>query len=169
MKLCWYCEQINDQIANDFIGDFSCERCGTQNSCYNPADKPLDIEIDPFDLITDNEPQTEEENMGTLSEIAKARSPFIRIAIGEKSEAMTYKGWKEVTGNFGDSFRYTFELQTDKGLVQKSFDCPQQKFAEAMDLIPFGAIVIIHRKQKVDANSNAIEGKSVYTVEEVRK
>ena len=167
MKLCWYCDQINAQIADDFIGDFNCEHCKTQNSCYNSADKPLDIEPDPFDLL--GEPQTEEEEMGRLSEIAKARSPYIRIAIGEKSEVMIYKGWKEISGQFGDSFRYSFEVQTEKGLVQKSFDCSQQKFAEQIDLIPFGATVIIHRNRKLDANNNVIEGKSVYIVEEVRE
>ena len=100
--------------------------------------------------------------MGELAERAKQKSPYIRLAIGENSEPMVYKGWREVAGQFGESFRYTFEIETPTGLIQKSFDCPQQKFAEQMDSIEFGSKVIIHRKQKIDISGGAIEGKSIY-------
>ena len=105
--------------------------------------------------------------MGKLAELAKQRSPFLRLAIGESSEPLIYKAWKEISGQFGDSFRYIFEQETPSGLVQKTFDCSQQKFAEEMDVIEFGSKVIIHRKQKVDGQGNIIEGKSTYEAEVV--
>lgn len=37
-KICWYCGQINEKIADNFFGDFNCESCGVQNDVYNPAD-----------------------------------------------------------------------------------------------------------------------------------
>lgn len=169
MITCWLCSKQTNIKETDY-GEHRCNLCNVLIDVLNPQQPP--------DWSSDNQATTEEEwlneeegesAMGKLSDIAKQRSPFIRIAIGEKSEPMIYKGWKEISGQFGDSFRYLFEVNTEKGLVQKSFDCPQQKFAEAMDLISFGATVIIHRKQKVDANANSIEGKSIYTVEEVRE
>ena len=79
-KPCWFCDYHNDQIADDHIGDFSCGRCGTQNSVYpnineaeEPSDKTTESEWlnDPFNLV-DNEPQTEEENsMANLGDLRK--------------------------------------------------------------------------------------------------
>lgn len=35
-KKCWYCEEINNEIADDFLGDFRCAYCNVENSCLNP-------------------------------------------------------------------------------------------------------------------------------------
>lgn len=35
-KLCWYCARINDNIPDNFIGNFECQCCGVENSVYNP-------------------------------------------------------------------------------------------------------------------------------------
>lgn len=70
MKPCWFCDQINDQIADDFIGDFNCFRCGTQCSVYDKTQINEAVEPDPFDLL-DNEPQNEEETMPNLGDLRK--------------------------------------------------------------------------------------------------
>ena len=144
MNSCWFC--LENLSCDDLIT--TCKKCGALN----------DREI--YKPLTETE-----EDMGKLADLARQRSPFIRIAIGESSEPMVYKSWREVSSQFGESFRYTFEQETPNGMIIKSFDCPQQKFAEAMDAIPYGTKVIIHRKQKVDAQGNDVEKKSVYEVE----
>jgi hypothetical protein len=153
-KTCWYCNFENEQIADNFLGDFNCSHCGVENSVLNPAQP---------DWLP-----TEEEEMGELARRAKEKSPYIKLEIGESSEPLIYKSWKEISGQFGDSFRYAFEIQTEKGFIQKTFDCFQEHFAEQMDAIPFGATVIIHRKQKIDGNGNPMENKSIYEVSEAR-
>lgn len=141
---CWYCAK-DCKWSSEAELIKQCPHCGVLN------------DRTPYEA-------TREDDMGRLAEIAKKRSPFLRLAIGESSEPMVYKSWKEISGQFGDSFRYVFELETSSGLVTKSFDCSQQKFAEQMDTIAFGSKVIIHRKQKVDAQGATLENKSVYEV-----
>ena len=36
-KICWYCEQVNIEIMDDFFGDFECKYCGVLNSIYDPT------------------------------------------------------------------------------------------------------------------------------------
>ena len=142
-NFCWLCERNIEWEEAELIK--RCPHCGVDN---------------------DRTPYEENNggDMGKLAELAKQRSPFIRIAIGESSEPMVYKSWKEISSQFGESFRYIFEVETPNGLVTKSFDCPQQKFAEAMDGIAYGTKVIISRIQKVDAQGNDVEKKSLYEV-----
>ena len=91
-KSCWYCEQINEQIADNFIGDFSCEKCGAQNSVYpniNEAEEPSNHTTasewlnDPFDAV---ELQSEEEEMALNYNDEKYQGKFIYMPkVGETS------------------------------------------------------------------------------------
>jgi len=146
--ICFYCNS-DLGVKEDFYGDMNCPKCGTQNSNLNPADYQ----------------PNEEEEMGKLGEIAKLKSPYVKLEIGQSSEPMVYKAWKEVTNSFGmDSFRYTFEIATDSGMVTKTLDVGSTSFAMKMDEIPFGSKVIVTRNQKLDAAGNEVEDKSTYDV-----
>ena len=46
-KICWYCEKNNDQIVNDFFGDFNCKFCGVQNSIMKPNNPDWKPETEP--------------------------------------------------------------------------------------------------------------------------
>jgi len=162
---CWMCSKPFEYTGEKYQ-DTKCPNCGVQCSVYNPADQNNEQQIN--QATTEEEWLNEEEEMGELARRAKEKSPYIKLEIGESSEPLIYKSWKEITGQFGDSFRYAFEIQTEKGFIQKTFDCFQEHFAEQMDTIPFGAQVIIHRKQKLDGNGNPMENKSIYSAEEVR-
>lgn len=145
---CWYCS-TDLQVTEDFYGDIRCPKCNVLNTIFNPAD------IQP----------TREEEMGKLGDVARLKSPYVKLEIGQSSEPMVYKAWKEVTNSFGmDSFRYTFEMQTESGMVTKALDVGSTSFAMQMDAIPFGAKVIVTRNQKLDAAGNEVEDKSVYSV-----
>lgn len=158
-KQCYFCHKINEQLADDFYGDIRCNSCGVELSYNNPAD---------FKPYVSDDTEKEEEEMGELAQRAKEKSHWLILAIGENSEPMIYTGWKEVTNQFGaDCFRYLFNAETSSGLVEKRFDCSQQKFAIAMDAIPFGSKIVISRQQKLDSSGNPIERKSIYTVEKV--
>ncbi len=91
MKPCWYCDFPNEQIATDFIGDFSCEKCGVQNSVYpeikeeKQPNQTTESEWlnDPFDTV-DN-PQSEEEEMALNYNDEKYQGKFIYMPrIGEE-------------------------------------------------------------------------------------
>lgn len=149
MKLCWYC-QTDLKVREDFYGDIRCPECNVLCTIFNPAD-----------IVQHNK----EEEMGRLGEIAKLKSPYVKLEIGQSSEPMVYKAWKEVTNSFGmDSFRYTFEVATESGMITKSLDVGSTAFAMKMDEIPFGSKVIVTRNQKLDAAGNEVEDKSVYDV-----
>ena len=106
--------------------------------------------------------------MGKLLERAKAKSPFIRLEIGGKTEPMIYRGWKEITNSFGsESFRYMFDVTGENGIMQKSFDNPTLGFSAQMDVIPFGSKVVISRHQKLDKQGEPLENKSYYTAESI--
>lgn len=60
MKECWYCHRENKNITDDYIGDFDCEFCLVQNSCYEES-KP--------DWKPENQ-TTEEEWLNTEEEMA---------------------------------------------------------------------------------------------------
>lgn len=156
MKLCWFCEKENKQIADDFFGDFNCESCSVQNSVYDPKDyQPIPPEAGEG-----------KEEMGRLGDVAKAKSPFIRLEIGQSTAPMVYKAWKEITNSFQqESFRYTFDVETETGIVSKTLDVGSISFAMAMDQIAFGTKVIVTRNQKLDSSGQEIEDKSVYSVE----
>lgn len=103
--------------------------------------------------------------MGKLADRAKARSPYIRLAIGEKTQPMKYKSWKEIVNSYGDpSFRYSFEVETSEGFVVKTFDNNSEAFAQVMDKVPFNAFVVIIRQPKLDKFGNLITNKSIYKV-----
>lgn len=144
-QTCWYCEKINNQIDDNFLGDFNCEFCKIQNSIY----------LQKGDEIM----------CGKLGDVARLKSPYVKLEIGQSSEPMVYKAWKEVTNSFGmDSFRYTFEVLTDAGMVTKTLDVGSTSFAMKMDAITFGTKVIVTRNQKLDAAGNEVEDKSTYDV-----
>lgn len=149
LKSCWYCGKEID-IADDFYGDINCVQCGVVNSFYNPAD---------------NQPITEEDDVGKLADRAREKSPFIKLEIGEETVALKYKAWKETADNFGnDTFRYFFELETESGIVTKQMDNRSQSFAEAMDKIAFGEMVILKREPKLDHEGEPVENRSVWSV-----
>jgi len=103
--------------------------------------------------------------MGALSDKARQNSPYIKLNIGETTMPLKYKSWKTISDYYGrPSFRYTFEVKTEQGFVQKTFDNGSQAFADQMDIIPFNAVVKISRIQKVDKDSNPIPDKSIYKV-----
>ncbi len=138
--LCWLCNTGTNLTKTD-IGDHNCKSCGVQISIYK------------------------EEEMGKLGDLARAKSPFIKLEIGQSTPPIVYKAWKEITNSFNqESFRYTFEQETDTGIVAKTLDVGSTSFAIQMDTIPFGSKVIITREQKVDATGNIVDDKSIYTV-----
>ena len=60
-KTCWYCEHNNEQIADDFLGDFDCEECGMENDVMD-KNKP--------DWKPENS-VNEEEKMAHLGDLRK--------------------------------------------------------------------------------------------------
>ncbi len=145
---CWYCS-TDLQVTEDFYGDTRCPGCNVLNTIFNPADIQ----------------QNKEEEMGKLGDLARAKSPFIKLEIGQSTPPIVYKAWKEITNSFNqESFRYTFEQETDTGIVAKTLDVGSTSFAMQMDTIPFGSKVIITREQKLDATGNIVDDKSIYTV-----
>ena len=78
---CWYCERSNEKIADNFFGDFNCEFCNVQNSCYDPNTPKLEKE---------NKPKTTHEEWLENREEKKDMKPpkrdskdFEKVAIGE--------------------------------------------------------------------------------------
>jgi len=92
-KICWYCERINEQIADDFFGDFNCKYCGVQNSVYNPADYWPDVEEEVNEKMVDYEtlipskyiylPKIGEELEVEIATIRKVSNPKFNIKIEE--------------------------------------------------------------------------------------
>ena len=123
--VCWGCDK-EISYEGEKYQDINCPNCGCQNSIYNPADKPLIIEPDPFDLVETNL-QTEEDEMGELSKWAKENSKFLKLVDGESYEGV-YKGYKEGTNMNGDpTIIYKID---DKELKSSS-----TKLAEEIDKI----------------------------------
>ncbi|MFA5388892.1 MAG: hypothetical protein WC312_03960 [Candidatus Omnitrophota bacterium] len=103
--------------------------------------------------------------MGKLADRAREKSPFIKLEIGEESQVLVYKSWKETTDNFGnETFRYYFDLVTENGIITKQLDNRSQAFAEAMDKINYGEKIILKREPKLDHEGEPVENKSVWTV-----
>lgn len=146
---CWYCN-IEFEYDGEKYKDIFCPHCGIENSIYNPADY---------------QPVKEEEMCGKLADKAREKSPYLRIEIGQETAVLVYKSWKEIVSSFGnDSFRYSFEMETESGIVPKTLDNPSMSFALKMDAIPYGSRVIISRHPKVDALGQEMEDKSFYDV-----
>lgn len=154
---CWYCKK-DVEYDGEKYRDFNCPKCGVLNSVFDVNNPVLPI----------GEPKIEEEDMGALKDRAREKSPFVTLAIGEKTPILIYKSWKETQDHWGnETFRYMFELETLNGLVEKQLDNRSMQFAEAMDAIPFGVKVIISREPKRDEDGSIIEDKSVWTVQKV--
>ena len=96
------------------------------------------------------------------------KSPFIKIDVGGQTEVMVYRGWKEVVGRFGDTFRYAFDVETSNGLSVKTFDNPSENLGKEFVKIPFGSKVVIKRIARIDDTGKPLEGKSYYKVEVVK-
>lgn len=140
------------QYDGEQFRDVDCPHCNTMNSIYNPAVY---------------QPNTEEQ-VGKLADRAREKSPFIKLDIGEETSPLKYKSWKETTDNFGnETFRYLFELETENGIVTKQLDNRSQAFAEALDKIAFGDMVVLKREPKLDHEGEVVENKSVWTVRKV--
>lgn len=103
--------------------------------------------------------------MGALAKRAREKSPYITLNVGEETQPLKYKSWKETDDNWGnETFRYMFDLETESGSVSKQMDNRSQGFAEAMDKIKFGEMVIISREPKLDHDDVPISNKSIWSV-----
>jgi hypothetical protein len=147
MKLCFMCG-CDLKVTGEFLGDVDCPECGTQNTVY-----PKEA----LESLLEGE-----EAMGKLADRVNEKSAFIKLEIGEETPVMTYKTWKEVTGRFGETFRYYFDLETENGLFTKELDCGSRSFALQMDKIQPGTKVVIKRTQLFDSEGNAEEGKGTW-------
>lgn len=108
--------------------------------------------------------------MGELKDWGNAKSPYITIQIGEETEPLIYKGFKQIVNSFGaDCIRYLFEVETANRLVSKIFDNTSGKLAQQFDAIPFGSKVVISRVALTDPNGVPIPKKSRYFVTETKE
>lgn len=78
--------------------------------------------------------------MGKLKDWADKQSPYIKLNDGE-SFVGQYLGFKEVSGQFGKAIRYTFLVDSEEKLFEKS----SMQVAYAMDEIPENGFVRITR------------------------
>lgn len=80
--------------------------------------------------------------MGKLGEIAKARSPYLKVLPGEEA-TVCYKGFKMVPDNFNpegpDKYRFIFEVDQQT----KYWDTGSNSVAMFFDACEDGEIVII--------------------------
>lgn len=76
-KTCWYCNQVNEQIPDDFVGDFNCVSCGVENDCLDGSMPDLK----PENQTTESEWLNKEEEK--MKPPSKDKTDFEKVAIGE--------------------------------------------------------------------------------------